>query len=333
MANKKSFSGIPAIALVFVFGLVLAGCASAPKEGPAADLNAVAAEPSVAEQLAADINAIEAGKATVSGDTITLIGWAGLKTSLTVPAGVTLDLTTDGAALELQDGAVLTVNGTVNAKSQGINIDSVVANPAIINGSGTIHLKSKGRLLDIDNGKKLILDGVTLVGLADNDNSLVGVHNDSEFVLKSGAITDNIRNNDDDGGGGVITYGTFTMGGGTISDNSTQGNGGGVLVYWGTFIMEGGTISGNSSFRGGGGVGVRGGTFIFEGGAIYGASAEDGKANTSSRDNGKSLAVWLSGVAKWGTGGTYTIGGIPQTGGSDIMLNDGNSNDTLIAAP
>jgi hypothetical protein len=34
-------------------------------------------------------------------------------------------------------------------------------------------------------------------------------------------------------------------------------------------------------------------------------------------------------VLKWGTGGTYTKGGVAQTGGSDI----GRTNDTLIAIP
>jgi hypothetical protein len=69
--------------------------------------------------LAADINAIEAGKAAVNGDTVTITGWTGLNTALTVPAGVTLDLTAEGAVLELRDGAVLTVDGAVNATGHG----------------------------------------------------------------------------------------------------------------------------------------------------------------------------------------------------------------------
>jgi hypothetical protein len=39
------------------------------------------------------------------------------------------------------------------------------------------------------------------------------------------------------------------------------------------------------------------------------------------------LSIW--GTAKWGTGGTYTKGGVSQTGGSDI----GTTADTLIAVP
>jgi hypothetical protein len=64
-----------------------------------------------------------------------------------------------------------------------------------------------------------------------------------------------------------------------------------------------------------------------EGGTIYGASAEDGKANNSVRNSDIALAVWGDGTAKWGTGGTYTKGGVSQTGGNDI----GSTGDTLIA--
>ncbi|MDR2730741.1 MAG: hypothetical protein LBB81_07585 [Treponema sp.] len=42
-------------------------------------------------------------------------------------------------------------------------------------------------------------------------------------------------------------------------------------------------------------------------------------------------------VIEWGTGGTYTKGGVNQTGGSDITANNsgasGRTNDTLIAIP
>jgi hypothetical protein len=192
---------------------------------------------------------------------VTLTDWAGLKTALTVPKGVTLDLTVDGAALELQDGAVLTVNGTVNAtghddhgKGWGEGSLRTGDGTAVIAGTGTIYLKSKGCLLNIgsDKGRQLTLDGVTLVGV-DNSEPLVGVNNGG-FVLKSGAITGNTRTSDewaDDGGVGVWESGLFTMEGGTISGNTAlggkRGGGGGVTVDKGTFAMSGGTISGNSA--------------------------------------------------------------------------------------
>jgi hypothetical protein len=238
----------------------------------------------VAAKLAADINALEAGKATASGDTVTLTGGVRLETALTVPEGVTLDLTKE--TLQLGNGATLTVNGTVNAKAEGITIDSAAASPATINGVGTIQLQSKGRLLLIVGNKKLILDGVTLLGLPDNDKSVVEMGDGGEFVLKSGAITGNTRVGEWVRGSGVEVRegGLFTMEGGGISGNSASGEasqGGGVFVRDGgsTFIMSGGTISGNSAIAAteggfGGGVEVSdGATFTMSGGTISGNSA------------------------------------------------------------
>ena len=57
------------------------------------------------------------------------------------------------------------------------------------------------------------------------------------------------------GGGIMVCVGTFTMKGGTISNNAATCEGGGVYVRkGGSFIMEGGTISGNATTKWGGGV-------------------------------------------------------------------------------
>jgi hypothetical protein len=135
MKTRHFFNTVMAALIAVIFS-VLAGCATG--NGPGND-GPTAAE--LAAQLAADINAIEAGKATVSGDTVTLTGGVRLTTALTIPEGVTLDLTKE--TLQLGDNAIFTVNGTVDAKAEGIKVDSAVANPAAINGSGTITLKSK----------------------------------------------------------------------------------------------------------------------------------------------------------------------------------------------
>jgi hypothetical protein len=284
MTNKKILSGMLAWALVFVFGLVLAGCATG---GGGAE--------SSAEKLAADINAIEAEKTTVSGGTVTLTGWAGLNTALTVPEGVTLDLTQDGATLELQDGAVLTVNGTMNATGYGNHGKGWAqgslrsGGTAVIAGTGTIYLTGKGRLLSIgsDEGHlQLTLDGVTLVGVSDNSEALVFVGGKGGgFVLKSGAITGNTRvHNEGSFGGGVEVRegGLFTMEGGVISGNGASAGkssgGGGVAVEGAAFTMSGGMISGNTAV--GGETGIGGGvrltnfaTFTMSGGTISGNSA------------------------------------------------------------
>jgi len=379
---------------------------------------------------------------TLTGDTVKLTSDFRVEKAFVVPEGVTLDLT-GGGGLWLTDGITLTVNGTVNAPSNKIGIDNQSGHSATINGSGTIYLKSKGSLLNIwggGKGQKITLDGVTLVGLKDNNSPLIEVNNGGEFVMKSGVITENIFNHGDwaDGGGVKVIKATFTMNGGEISGNVAKGNrggsgggvnigegsvftmtdgtisgntctgddwpgGGGVNVWKAIFTMSGGEISGNAVKGGrgsngggvsisegslftmsggtitsnstngfGGGVNVgdgaiftmQGGTisgntgernggvwiqnrsaFIMEGGTIYGkvdslpARTDASLANSNNGgDWGVSLGMYNNSTVKWGTGGTYTKGGVLQTGGSDIApsrLNNGNgiTDDTLIAIP
>jgi hypothetical protein len=261
------------------FGLVLAGCDSTgDTEDPAA----------AATQLAEDINALRAGSATANGATVTLSGGLSLESQFTVPAGVTLDLTGDGE-LGLLD-ATLTVNGTVKAGSNKVRMRSA-ASWSTINGSGTIQLKGRGRLLEVgrsDNvaNRKLTLDGVTLVGVADNENALVQVHEGGEFVMRSGKIMGNTRARGGSvSGSGVESRGTFTMSGGEISGNTVNtgdhAGGGGVWIGEGSvFTMSGGAITGNTAAGTntnrtgqGGGVDVRG-AFTMSGGKISGNTAE-----------------------------------------------------------
>jgi len=74
------------------------------------------------------------------------------------------------------------------------------------------------------------------------------------------------------------------------------------------------------------------GTFLAVAVAFF---AQGGNANTAM--NGASVIVWIIATASmWGTGGTYTKGGVNQTGGSAIVTGTGtriNTNDTLIASP
>jgi hypothetical protein len=268
------FTGLIALAAV----ITIAGCATDGGGTPATE--------AMAAQLAADINAMKPESAEVNGATVTVTDRVEIETALTVPEGVTLDLTADGAALELRDGAVLTVNGTVNAAGHGDHGEGWVEGSlrtydgtAVIAGTGTIYLKSKGRLLNTGGDRErrtLTLDGVTLAGLPDNDSSLVGIGENGEFVLKSGAITGNTRSSDDwaSGGGVEVWRGTFTMEGGTISGNSANGKdgggGGGVRIgEESVFTMSGGGINGNTA-KGGGGVEVWRGMFTMTGGEISG---------------------------------------------------------------
>jgi predicted small secreted protein len=272
MKTKKSF--LMGAAFILIAAVVLAGCATTKGNGDPALPPPIPDTP--AERLAADLNAIEAESATVEGATVKLSDEVQLTTGLTVPAGVTLDLTADGVKIELQNGAELTVDGTVNTSGHGDHGNGWVAGGlrigdgiAVINGSGTIRLQSKGYLLHIWDKTHLTLDGVTLVGIADNDSPLVAVGESGELVMKSGSITGNTTTSS--GGGVSINDGsTFTMEGGTITGNTTGSRGGGVRIYGGSFTMSGSAaISGNTATGGGGGGGVSvgGGTFTMSGSA------------------------------------------------------------------
>jgi hypothetical protein len=292
MRTRKSFNIAGILATALVFGFVLAGCAT-----PVGSETPLTPEQQ-AEQLAADLNAFEAGSATAAGATVKITPgkFVGIG-ELIVPAGITLDVTADDAALGLgnqrSNKVTLTVDGTVIAGSNGIGLEDC-QDEAVINGSGTIRLKGRGHLLSVSSNwnvanVKITLDGVTLAGVPDNDDSLVRVGAGGMFVMLSGAITGNSATNGSGiGGGGVRVEngGTFTMRGGKISGNSANSSawagGGGVYVHTNSrFNMQGGEISGNSANgnnASGGGVyvGKDSEFFIIHGGGIISGNSANG---------------------------------------------------------
>jgi hypothetical protein len=97
----------------------------------------------------------------------------------------------------------------------------------------------------------------------------IGVANiGGNFTMYDGSI----RNNGD---GGVSTtnwnVGIFTMNGGAIYNNTTDGSGGGLRVEFGTFVMNGGLIHGNTARMNGGGLylGRSQPNFTFNGGWVF----------------------------------------------------------------
>lgn len=200
-----------------------------------------------------------------------------------------------------------------NAKSDGNYVLEVYTNETIdrqeLTYSGksniTITLKGVGanRIISPSSNNEIFLVGyskvtlildnnITLQGSRSNTVPLVSLINPAgSLIMNSGsAITGN-------GGGGVdvYNYATFTMNGGTISDNTTKYGGGGVRVHQGSiFTMNGGTISGNTADgSSGGGVYVDNtSTFNMSGGSISGNVA------------------WSSG------GGVELTGAFTKTGGT-----------------
>ena len=132
---------------------------------------------------------------------------------------------------------------------------------------------------------------VTITKSKDIDNSLFRVLEGCELILD---ITDGKNITINGGGYGkssliLVQKGTFTMNGGTLTNNSISASnsdkrGGGVTVDEGTFTMKDGTISGNSA-KNGGGVRILSGTFTKNGGTIYGSNAGSNSNTATSGGN------------------------------------------------
>ena len=120
----------------------------------------------------------------------------------------------------------------------------------------------------------------------------VHVADSGMFTMNGGSVTENAT----DGGVKVADSGTFTMSGGSITKNTTNS---GVYVASGTFTMSGGEITQNTNETNGGGVHVSSGTFTMNGGKIT--------QNTGNRGDG----VWVS------NGSTFTMNGGKITGNTN----------------
>jgi hypothetical protein len=128
----------------------------------------------------------------------------------------------------------------------------------------------------LSGGTFIMNDGSTVMGArrSGTDVKGSGVRSRGSFIMNGGKINGNSYSSSYYGGGVYIESGTFTMNGGTISDNSSP-VGGGVSIGGGIFTMSDGTISGNSSSHGGG-VYIGGGIFTMSGGTISGNSSSYG---------------------------------------------------------
>jgi uncharacterized repeat protein (TIGR02543 family) len=204
-----------------------------------------------------------------------------------------------------------------------------------LTGDGVLNTaNSNGSMIRVGEGQTLTIDGnLTLQGRRngqnghtnDNNAAVILIQANGTLELRNGTITGNTRIAGGLGGGVNITNtGTFTMTGGTISDNTVAGSGGGIHINSdATFEMTGGTISGNNAYPpdgiiGGGGVNSNG-TFTMTLGTIT--------SNTSSTSGG-GVSVGIDGTftMQGGTinnntaattqgGGVYTNGTFHMTGG------------------
>ena len=157
--------------------------------------------------------------------------------------------------------------------------DSTISNNLANGGSG-IYLDNSGKSpLEL---KAVITDSAISSNRATNGGG--GIFNSGgDLTLKGNTISENWGGYWD-GGGIVNTGGILEMVSGTISGNGASGNGGGVMNY-GTFTMKGGSISDNTAYNGpagtwyngqGGGIYNNVGTLNLEGGSLSNNHAYDG---------------------------------------------------------
>ena len=216
---------------------------------------------------------------------------------------------------------ILGVNESISPKNLSYSGKTVGITLLGSSNERIITLSSNGSMFTVDSSVTLTLDeNITLVGISENNASLVFINNDGKLIMNDGAkISGNTASssNSYSYGGGVYSSGTFTMNDGKISGNiasssstsytsPANSNGGGIYSF-GTFIMNGGEISGNTasssysysssnpnSYSYGGG--VYSNTFTMNGGEITG--------NTASSSNSSSYS-YGGGVRS----GTFTMNG------------------------
>ena len=164
------------------------------------------------------------------------------------------------------DAYVLAINNDFSVAPQTLNTTNLELSIIGLGSERKINLGAQGALFTVgasDNtGISLTLgNNITLVGRADNNNTVVTVNNGANFVMLDGSkITGNTSSADFTAGAGAavnITGSgtTFTMKGGTVTGNTstytTNLYAGGVCITSnGSFYMEGGSIKGNNGLGG-----------------------------------------------------------------------------------
>jgi hypothetical protein len=210
----------------------------------------------------------------------------------------------------------------------------------IIDGGGkTVGLERQGALLVVGPGVDITLENITLRGIGGNTSPLVDVSGGGTVRLgKGGKITGNENTIALPGGGAAaVSYGSFYMTGGEITDNSARDGGGVYVSYGGSFYMSGGEIKGNKALYSNSG-GRGGGLYVFSGGEV---SLTGGRIAYNSANQGggvvfdgtgsfeiAGLAEILNNTAHDGGGVAVGLGGsatVTMSGGSSIRDNVGQT--------
>jgi predicted outer membrane repeat protein len=138
-------------------------------------------------------------------------------------------------------------------------------------GARTIKNASDDPLFTVNGSNTLILQNKVVLDGNEQSHPVVKVAGGA-LVIQDDAVITKAKAS----GVSIENSGTFTMKGGTITENVAAANGGGVFVSGSVFTMEGGTISKNTATNGGG-VYVSDGVFTMKDGAITENAVTDTK--------------------------------------------------------
>jgi hypothetical protein len=184
--------------------------------------------------------------------------------------------------------------------------------------SPTLFLDGTGPFFTVDRGVELILENITLQGIATNNRALVLVNNGGTLTMNEGSkITGNTNTTTAvttavmQGGGVCVTNGTFNMNEGAEISNNRALHGAGVEVNdLGIFNMDGGTITGNTTTgTAGTGGGVRLTATSVANRSFF--NMEDGTISNNTAANGGGVNIARDGIFEMVKG---TISGNTTTG-------------------
>ena len=230
------------------------------------------------------------------------------------------------------------VSGSYGGYGGGIR---VVGNDSQVNLSGTAKISgnsaySAGGGINLATGSITMSGNVAIDGNEAQNGGGVSFKGNT-FTINGGSISNNTATGSYGAGGVEMTSGSITMNDGSISNNTAAGTGGGVRVYDGTFTMAGGSISGNKTT----GSAHGGGVYIYNNGsATFAMTAGKISGNTASGNGGgvyNDRVFQISGgeisgnIASVDGGGVYANKAVKLSGAPTISGNTVNENSNNVS--
>ncbi|MFC3834008.1 MULTISPECIES: beta strand repeat-containing protein [Deinococcus] len=251
----------------------------------------------------------EALSAAAPGDTLRLTqtGTVTLQSPLVidknvtiVATGVTVDAAGKGRAMEVANGATVTMRGGTVTGGRGVSVELTTIG---LRGQGQSAATWGGGLM---NRGTLTLDGVTFTNNSANNGGAILNTAGATLTLKNVTMTGNratvptpdLETESTGSGGAIANRGTLTIESGTFTDNQAVYTGGVVRHSNGTLTIKGGTFDSNS------------------------CSAQECAGGV--------LLVSAAGVATL-EGGTYTRNTTAEAGGGGVILQTGPNSVVTIS--